>query len=92
MAQAPKADVPRCDVPGCGSLADLSTDGTEKDSGVRRVSQGVDEPLNRKSIPYLNLCNHHLGWAFSDDAKSFTTAGDSAGRYQARTLAASKGK
>ena len=71
---APKSDPPKCDVHGCGALAENMTDGTEVDS----------TPLGRKAIPHLNLCGHHAGWAFSEDAKAFTTSGDTAAKYQAR--------
>lgn len=85
----PKADPPKCDVPGCGAPAETMTDGTEKDVAVRRVEGGGDEPLNRKALHNLNVCNHHSNWPFSDDAKAFASAGDTAAKYQAR---ATKGK
>jgi hypothetical protein len=72
MAQAPKADPPRCDVPGCGTLAEMMTDGTEKDP----------TPLNRPAIKNLNVCAHHHGWPFSDDAQRF--AADPASPYRSR--------
>lgn len=50
---------PSCDVYGCGSLADLGTDGTEVDAS------------GRTALPNLNVCNHHANWPHSEDAKIF---------------------
>lgn len=89
---APKADPPQCDVDGCGALADMMTDGTEKDTHVRLA--GADdkgfayEPLNRKAVPFLNVCGHHHNWPFSEDAKSFTAHKDTGLKYAARAAAA----
>jgi hypothetical protein len=77
---APKADPPNCDVDGCGARAATMTDGTEKDA------------QDRKAIPWLNVCEHHCGWPFSEDAKSFTTHKDTGPKYAARVAAAPKGK
>jgi hypothetical protein len=84
MAKAPKGDQPLCDVPGCGHLATMLTDGTEKDVAVKRTAPGVDEPLARKSLPNLNLCEKHTNWAFSDDAKAWVAAPSNAAKYAAR--------
>jgi len=58
---APKADPARCDVLGCGMIATLSTDGTEKDA------QG----LGRPAIPHVNVCERHTNWPHSSDAQRF---------------------
>lgn len=60
----PKADPVMCDLYGCGRLATHCTDGTEEDS------QGLD----RKALPNLNVCNHHLNWPHSDDARQFAAS------------------
>ena len=70
---APKADPPKCDVPGCGTLATMMTDGTEKEPGA----------LNRPSVKNLNLCDHHMNWSHSEDAARF--AADPGGPYKARS-------
>jgi hypothetical protein len=62
---APKADQAKCDVFGCGHLATIGTDGSEKDI------QG----LGRKALPSLNVCESHSNWPHSDDARLFA-AGD----------------
>lgn len=59
---APKSDPPQCDVPGCGTLATMASDGTEQDTHV----------VGRVAIPNLNVCDHHRGWIFSEDARAFT--------------------
>jgi hypothetical protein len=61
----PKADAARCDVFGCGHIATIGTDGSEKDI----------QNLNRKAIPNLNVCVSHENWPFSNDAERFA-AGD----------------
>lgn len=66
----PKADPVPCDVLGCGHLASHCTDGKEKDV----------QDLGRKAIPNLNVCDHHMNWPHSDDARTFAT-GD---RYRGR--------
>jgi hypothetical protein len=72
MAQ-PKADPARCDVPGCGNIANQCTDGKEKDI----------QNLDRKVVPFINTCNHHENWPFSDDANMFA----STEKYRNRTKA-----
>jgi len=62
MSNKPINDTPKCDVPGCSHEAALSTDGTEKDS------QG----LNRPAVKNVNVCEPHLNWPHSEDAKAFT--------------------
>lgn len=58
---APQADKPRCDVYGCGMYATMSTDGSEVDA------------LGRPAVPYVNICDRHVNWPHSEDAKTFTT-------------------
>ena len=57
----PKADPPKCDLFGCGHLAAICTDGTEVDV------TGLDRP----ALPNLNLCESHLNFAHSEDARTF---------------------
>ena len=59
----PKADAAKCDVFGCGHLATIGTDGTEKDS----------QNLGRKAIANINVCASHENWPFSTDAQTFAT-------------------
>ena len=61
MPSQPKKDKPLCDVPGCGSYADIGTDGSEEDV----------QKLGRKAIPNLNVCLHHGNWPHSEDAQRF---------------------
>lgn len=84
MPKAPKGDQPLCDVPGCGHLATMMTDGTEKDTATRRAALGLDEPLERPALPNLNLCGRHANWAHSEDAKAWVAAPANAARYAAR--------
>jgi hypothetical protein len=83
---APIADPARCDVKGCGRLAVTRTDGSEKDTAVKRVGKddvgSANEPLNRAAIPRLNICDHHKNWPFSNDAKQFSV--DPESKYSER--------
>lgn len=65
---APKADDPKCDVPGCGTLAKMMTDGSEKDS----------TGLGRKALAKINVCLPlHENWPHSEDARNWAQTSDS---------------
>jgi hypothetical protein len=57
----PMPDEPRCDVQGCGSFATYATQGDEVDV------QG----LGRPALPRINVCDRHMNWPHSEDAKRF---------------------
>lgn len=90
----PVADPPRCDVPGCGNVATYFTDGSEKDGHKRRVAHklpdgteiGIDEPMNRPAVPFINVDERHRNWPHSEDAQRFAATD----AYKARAARAQK--
>jgi hypothetical protein len=79
---SPKADPARCDVFGCGMLATSCTDGTEDDTNPRPTSDGT----KRAALPNLNVCDRHVNWPFSDDARAWAV-GPGADAYRKRSAA-----
>ena len=76
---APKADPARCDVNGCGMIATSCTDGTEADTHPKPSPDGKP----RKALPFVNVCDRHVNYPFSDDARAWA-AGAGAGIYKNR--------